>query len=413
MWLRALLCPELVRSHGEHWFHLGLIILREFSHHFPWWGISLVVGIWHFYFWGPRFNPWSNPWELRSHKLHSVTKKKKKKLTLEKQESTERKVANTAWRHLLVGKWQKAQKCLWRDVASVFKHLSVPSLLLLAVVHFLKDVPHRRGPQGRSSILERGAHHGMMERCRFWCNPSCFSESVSPLHPAGYNQLPNSYPNRIDCRGGVVVGFSSPGSSRLKLEDTKITTFGFLFKCCIYLQTSFTGVIWQKKCLYHAIGSQTGTDGRSLNRTHFCSCEENVPGGRSHWTWNRLPVSGGWAPTLGRCWSNFLQKKNLYQVEDWMSLFPRHPPILSSSHLGPFWWTNIYWAPTVWHTSSTEHLLYITSGLLRLASCASHSCGPPFSAGFTQLCAEAAWLDFAAGLHHGPLCHWMPRRTHL
>lgn len=79
MWLRALLCPELVRSHGEHWFHLGLIILREFSHRFPWWGISLVVGIWHFYFWGPRFNPWSNPWELRSHKLHSVTKKKKKK----------------------------------------------------------------------------------------------------------------------------------------------------------------------------------------------------------------------------------------------------------------------------------------------------------------------------------------------
>ena len=31
-----------------------------------------------------------------------------------------------------------------------------------------------------------------------------------------------------------MVGFSPPGSSRLKLEDTKITTLGFLFKCCIY-----------------------------------------------------------------------------------------------------------------------------------------------------------------------------------
>ena len=44
------------------------------------------------------------------------------------------------------------------------------SLLLLAVVHFLKDVPLRRGPQGWSSILGQGAHHGMMgRRCRFWC----------------------------------------------------------------------------------------------------------------------------------------------------------------------------------------------------------------------------------------------------
>ena len=204
----------------------------------------------------------------------------------------------------------------------------------------------------------------------------------------------------------MVVGFSPPGSSRLKLEDTKITTLGFLFKCCIYLQTSFTGVIWQKKGLYCAIGGQTGTLGRSLSRTHLCSCEENIPGGRSHWTWKRLPASGGWAPTLGQCWSNFLQKKNLYQVEDWMSLFPRHPPVLWSSHLGPFQWTNIYWAPTVWHTSSAEHLLYITSGLLRLASCASHSCGPLFSAGFTWLCAEAAWLDFAVGLHHRPLASY-------
>ena len=81
-----------------------------------------------------------------------------------------------------------------------------------------------------------------------------------------------------------------------------------------------------------------------------------------------------------------------------------HP--LWSSHLGPFRWTNIYWAPTVWHTSGTEPLLYLTSGLLRLASCASHSCGPLFSAGVTQFCAEAAWLDLAACRHHGPLAFY-------
>ena len=52
--------------------------------------------------------------------------KKKKMLTLENLESTERKVADTARYHLLTGKWQKALKCPWRDVVSVFKHLSVP-----------------------------------------------------------------------------------------------------------------------------------------------------------------------------------------------------------------------------------------------------------------------------------------------
>ena len=115
----------------------------------------------------------------------------------------------------------------------------------------------------------------------------------------------------------------------------KITALGFLFKCCCHLQTSFTGVIWQKKWLYYATGGQTGTDGRSLSRTHFCSCEENIPGARSHGTWKRLPASGGWAPTLGQGWSNCLQKKNLCQVEDWMSLFPRHPP--SSILHDPSW----------------------------------------------------------------------------
>lgn len=173
----------------------------------------------------------------------------------------------------------------------------------------------------------------------------------------------------------------------------KITALGFLFKCCCHLQTSFTGVIWQKKWLYYATGGQTGTDGRSLSRTHFCSCEENIPGARSHGTWKRLPASGGWAPTLGQGWSNCLQKKNLCQVEDWMSLFQGilHPPSsmihpgsssviqslgafsVNKYLLSPYSVTHIkYWTPLVPHFRSSQTRLLCQPQLWPPVLCRRH-----------------------------------------
>lgn len=145
------------------------------------------------------------------------------------------------------------------------------------------------------------------------------------------------------------------------------------------------------------LGAKTGTDGRSLSRTHFCSCEENIPGGIMLLNMKKTPCEWWVSSHFGTV---LKQLKNLYQVEDWMSLFPRHPPTPRSSHLGPFC-EQIFIEPLqcdthqVLNTSCTS--LQVFSDLLLCQPAVA-----PFLAGFTQLCAEAAWLDFAAGLHHGP-----------
>lgn len=239
-------------------------------------------------------------------------------------------------------------------------------------------------------------------RCQFW--QSCFSKRIRPLLPVGCESPPSltgQAPLRL-WEPVPGVGWSRvalnpvsghAGQPRLKLEDTELKTLSFLFKCCLHMQTSFPGAIWQRKWLYYVVGGWTGTDGRMSREIDFCPREGNIPEVEvpthkkdSLQAVGELPFSGSicLAPSEGKPTPGG-------RLDELISTASSNSSVLLSSHLGSFQWTNIYWALTVWHAPCIEQLLYITSGLLRLSSRATHSCGAQFSADFNQLRGEAGW----------------------